>query len=67
MSEITDTNRMTKTVEQKENERVVQFKVPESVFNRAKAKAHLTGVPWKAFLQNLMEEGVKLGDADTKS
>ena len=44
----------------KENERVVHFTVPESVFNRAKAKAHLTGVPWKVFLQNLMEEGGKL-------
>lgn len=44
----------------KENERVVHFTVPESVFNRAKAKAHLTGVPWKVFLQNLMEEGGNL-------
>ncbi|MEZ5947651.1 MAG: hypothetical protein R3C12_00120 [Planctomycetaceae bacterium] len=51
----------------KENERVVHFTVPESVFNRAKAKAHLTGVPWKVFLQSLMEEGGKFEDAFPES
>ena len=58
-----------KTVQpnRKENERVVHFTVPESVFNRAKAKAHLTGVPWKVFLQNLMEEGGKFEDAFPES
>ena len=58
-----------KTVQpnRKENERVVHFTVPESVFNRAKAKAHLTGVPWKVFLQNLMEEGGKFDNAVRES
>lgn len=51
----------------KENERVVHFTVPESVFNRAKAKAHLTNVPWKVFLQNLMKEGGKFDASSTES
>ena len=46
-----------------DNERVVQFKVPESIFNRAKAKALLNGTPWKTFLQNLLEEGGKMDDS----
>lgn len=58
-----------KTVQpnRKENERVVHFTVSESVFNRAKAKAHLTGVPWKVFLKSLMEEGGKFEDAFPES
>lgn len=60
MAIIENTTRNPIPRQRKENERVVQFKVPQSVFDRAKAKAHLTGVPWKIFLKNLLEEGGRI-------
>ncbi len=40
----------------RENLRVVHFKVPQSVFNRAKAQAYLSQMPWKEYLQVLLEQ-----------
>ena len=48
------------TQKPRENLRVVHFKVPQSVFNRAKAQAYLSQMPWKEYLRILLEQATVL-------